>query len=249
MVGKMVKEEKPIFLKTLLVVLAVLMIESISIFYIYSSGNLSGFSIISFTEAYKGFNASTGFFLLAQWLLLSGVVLIAFFKNKGIWKGRKERKGINLEEIKKRSKTDLDALYIILQEKKQISVKSIAALFEIKKDLAIEWAQILESGELATLEYPGFGGPVLILAEKKPEETLGALQQKKEKSAAEKSAESADKSKDNVSIEKSTEKKSTEKTTKKDIMVKPVLTKISSKKVKVKKPSKKQKKTKKIKKK
>jgi len=58
-------------------------------------------------------------------------------------------------------KTDLDRLYNLLQEKKQIRISEIATGFNISKKQAEEWCRILEENELAVLHYPTIGEPVL----------------------------------------------------------------------------------------
>ena len=69
--------------------------------------------------------------------------------------------------IKERNKglttTDIDILYDILKEKKKISLSSIQRVFKVHQEVALEWCKILESGNLATINYPGVGEPSLIL--------------------------------------------------------------------------------------
>ena len=58
------------------------------------------------------------------------------------------------------SKTDLDTLYNILKDKKQLRTSSIAKLFKVNKETALNWCKILESGNLAVLDYSS-GDPVV----------------------------------------------------------------------------------------
>ncbi len=58
-------------------------------------------------------------------------------------------------------KTDLDRLYNLLQQKKEIRISEIATGFNISKKQAEEWCRILEENELAVLHYPTIGEPVL----------------------------------------------------------------------------------------
>jgi len=162
----MVKEEKPIFLKTLLVLIFIAALEFGTIFYFHGLTSFSGLSIVDAEQAYENLNPNSKIFLIVQGIIFFPIIFIVLFKNGRIKKRKKERVGINIPALKKTSKTNLDALYSILQTRKQISIRSIAILFEIKEELAIEWAQILESGNLVILDYPGFGGPVVILKEK-----------------------------------------------------------------------------------
>ncbi|MCH7850438.1 MAG: hypothetical protein IH845_02235 [Nanoarchaeota archaeon] len=146
---KVIKEEKPIFLKIFSVILIILVTESIAIFY----------------AARKGFPIPK-VLLILQIPLIIFMLGFAYIKNRRIWKRKIDEYGINLSVISKNSKTDLDAFYTILKNKKEISVISVSNLFKIKEDLAMEWSRILESGGLATIEYPGFGSPKVIIIEK-----------------------------------------------------------------------------------
>ena len=58
----MVKEEKPVLLKTVLIIIGVLVIEAAAIAFVYSSKSLTGFSVLDLPDAYKGFSQSTGIF-------------------------------------------------------------------------------------------------------------------------------------------------------------------------------------------
>lgn len=151
----MTKEEKPIFLKVFSIVLVVLVAEAAAIFF----------------ASRNGYEIPTGV-LIAQVPIIIFFLGFAYVKNRRIWRRKVDEYGINLTEIKKHSKTDLDALYTILKNKKEISVKSVANLFKIPQDLAMEWARILESGDLVTIEYPGFGSPRILYQTQEKNVTL-----------------------------------------------------------------------------
>jgi len=181
----MVKEEKPIFLKTLLVIILIASLEIGAVLYFHGLTTFSGLSIVDAEEAYTSLNPNSKIFLIVQGIIFFPIIFLVLFKNNRIKKRKKERVGLDINSLKKNSKTNLDALYSILQTRKQISIRSIAILFNIKEELAIEWAQILESGNLAVLDYPGFGGPVVILKEKEqktiPGKSTGENQGKENK--------------------------------------------------------------------
>lgn len=165
----MVKGEQPIFFKTVVFVIVLLLAEVGLLYYFYSPKTISGFSIADFKEAYANVYPTSKVFLYSQWIILFLIVLFVYLKNKGILKRNREKSSIDLEKITKGSKTDLDSLYNLLKEKKRVSIKVIAHLFEIEDDLAIDWARILEAGGLATVEYPGIGSPFVMLVEKEGE--------------------------------------------------------------------------------
>jgi len=158
-----VKKEKPIFLKTLMIIILAVIVEIGVIYSIYMPKSISGHSISDVAELYFDVFPNSNIFLYVQWGIILLILFIVFIKNIGILKRRKEVHGVNLTQTRKGCKTDLDALYIILKQKKKLSVRSIARIFKIKEDLAIEWARILETGELVKIEYPSLGGPIVEL--------------------------------------------------------------------------------------
>ncbi len=55
------------------------------------------------------------------------------------------------------SKTDLDVLYEILKEKKELALPEIAHAFKVENSIAMDWAKTLEDGDLVTIEYSRMG--------------------------------------------------------------------------------------------
>jgi len=54
-------------------------------------------------------------------------------------------------------KTDLDRLYELVNEKGKLTLSDVAKGFNISIEMAEEWAKILESHNMITLNYPPFG--------------------------------------------------------------------------------------------
>ncbi|MCK5450080.1 hypothetical protein KAI32_04385, partial [Candidatus Pacearchaeota archaeon] len=69
-----------------------------------------------------------------------------------------------------KSMTDLDTLYEILKRKKEVDIEDIGKVFKVNPEIALEWSEILEDGDLAIIDYPRFGKPILRLFEKNNEE-------------------------------------------------------------------------------
>ena len=124
----------------------------------------------SVKEVISGFYAESSVnhrvFILSQFLLLFVIIIVFFimvrkFKSKG-----KLSKGdfVGVRNIK--SRTDLDTLYEILKRKKEININDIGKVFKVNLEVALEWSKILEDGDLAMIDYPRFGKPVLKLLEK-----------------------------------------------------------------------------------
>jgi len=151
----MIKEEKPIFLKIFSIILIILVTEAMFIYIAY----INKFPIPELL-------------IIVQAPLILFLLGFTYMQNRRIYKRKVDEKSINIEEFTKDSKTDLDALYKMIIAKKRLSVKSVSHLFQIEEDLAMEWARILESGDLVTIEYPGFSSPSIVFKEKNEEETF-----------------------------------------------------------------------------
>ena len=59
--------------------------------------------------------------------------------------------------------TEIDTLYQMVLQRGKITLEEVMKTFTIKKELAEEWAKILESHQLISVEYPPFSSPVLML--------------------------------------------------------------------------------------
>ncbi len=62
-----------------------------------------------------------------------------------------------------KARTELDDLYEILKEKKKVRISTIAKVFNVDKNVVLEWARTLEEGNLASVYYPRFGSPQIVL--------------------------------------------------------------------------------------
>ena len=173
-------------------------------------------------------------FLISQWALLLLILAYSAFKDKNLLNQKKDEKELHIQKNLSKNKTDLDVLYEVLQKKKKLKISAISKAFKVSKEIAMEWCKILESGNLAEIDYPGFGQPVIKLTE----------EYEKEKQALEGMLK---KVKPEIESEKSLEKE------KKDIKNQKPLPKISKKEIKkikkeIKKPKISKKEIKKIKK-
>lgn len=100
--------------------------------------------------------------LMGEWVLL----IIAVIASLAIEKmhAKKENVTISMKTIARgKSKTDLDTLYDLLKEKKKLKLSTIATLFHVTEETATDWAKILESGNLAAINYPRIGEPELVI--------------------------------------------------------------------------------------
>lgn len=166
----MIKEERPIFFKTLLIAIFVILLNLG--FFAYASidfSNATGFSIKStFSNLSKNYNnmlSVNKYFLLLELVALSFILIFAFKRDKRFYFIKEKEANLKIIRTKGLYRTDLDDLYTTLKEKKELTISAIAKLFNISKETVIEWCRILEAGDLAYVDYPSFGDPVLKLKE------------------------------------------------------------------------------------
>ncbi len=161
-----IKEEKPIFSKVMVVLGAIFLVNIFSFFYKYGNFNkgFTGFSIAETLTKVLDIPLSSKIFLLVQWAALIFLLFFTIIKDKGMKSRKNELSGIDLKKVSKTSGTDLDALYKILQEKKELRISTISKLFHVDKDIATEWCKILESSNLVEIDYPRMSEPVVKIA-------------------------------------------------------------------------------------
>lgn len=173
----MIKGERKLFLKVFIVVVLIFFIN-IAVFFIKFGDiddgseeiNQSGFTGLSVgrdvADLYISLPFISKIFLMVQWGLLLLLLIYVGFRDKEVTKNQNELAGLDLNQIRKKSETDLDALYTLLKQKQQLRVATVSKAFDIKEDLAMEWGKILESGKLAYIDYPKFGGPLIRIKNK-----------------------------------------------------------------------------------
>ena len=193
----MIKGERKLFLRVFAVVVLIFFIN-IAVFFIKFGDvddgseaiNQSGFTGLSVgrdvADLYISLPFVSKIFLMVQWGLLLLLLIYVGFRDKEVTKNQNELAGLDLNQIRKKSETDLDALYTLLKQKQQLRVATVSKAFDIKEDLAMEWGKILESGRLAYIDYPKFGGPLIRIKnkdepEEKPEQTKEQLKKEKQK--------------------------------------------------------------------
>ena len=138
---------------------------------LYKQG-MSGFAIgkLELGQEFKSRNPALSplskIAIAGEWTILALLLFINLLKNKtdsnpSILELNIQKPVSNKSEIR----TDIDVLYNLLKEKKRIKLSLIAKSFNITKEEVMEWCKILESGGLATIEYPKLGEPELALEE------------------------------------------------------------------------------------
>ena len=158
----MAKEEKSFFVKAVIIASVIILANLGIFFYKTFSGSVTGMSVgDSLSNTLKEISTGTKIFLAVEWLALLAFVALAVLRDRNVKSNREEIRGINVKELCGKHGTEMDALYILLQKKKKISLSNISRLFSIDKDTAMDWAKILESGNLAEIDYSAMGEPVI----------------------------------------------------------------------------------------
>jgi uncharacterized membrane-anchored protein YitT (DUF2179 family) len=125
---------------------------------------LSGFSVADASSKLKNPDFYTVSFIV-QWVLILIIVLIFYVK---FIKKRKKEEKTNVIKVERergdgKAHTSLDDLYNLLKERKNLKLSTIARSFNIDKDTALAWCKILEEHDIATIEYPAFSEPEVVL--------------------------------------------------------------------------------------
>lgn len=163
------KEGKPIFLKVLLIcsVIVLLNIGYFAYTIVNTHQKIVGFSINeNISQSYNSLSFPTKIFMIFQWVAILFILFYAAFRDRVIQKIKNENTDLHIETSLNRNNTDLDVLYEILKDKKQIPISAISKSFNVNKDIAMEWCKILESGGLVSVTYPGFSEPFVRINEK-----------------------------------------------------------------------------------
>lgn len=164
-----IKKRKPIFLKVLSIALAVVLFNIGYFAYITvnTPQKIVGFSIKeNVFQSYNSLTFPIRIFMISQWVLLLFILFYAAFRDRKIQRINNENIDLHIKRNPDKNKTDLDTLYEILKDKKELPISAVSKSFNVNKDIAMEWCKILESGELVSISYPGFSEPFVRINEK-----------------------------------------------------------------------------------
>ena len=105
-----------------------------------------------------------------SWVALAAEFLMVIFISFSLRSKPEEQQTVDAAQLKQditekhsRANTDLDSLYEALKKEKRIKLSSIMKVFNISEELATEWCKILETGNLATLNYPRMGDAEIVI--------------------------------------------------------------------------------------
>ncbi len=164
----------PLLISSVFVLVALHTLAHIVIYGTGVSGavasGVSGLSVGSFSidndfkPLYKQYSQTSLFILVGEWAILLLISLSAFVKHRQAI-NEDVKQGFNIQKYKSSTKTDLDILHDLLKEKKHLRISTIARIFNVKVEIALNWAKTLETADIATINYPRVGEPELTLNE------------------------------------------------------------------------------------
>ncbi len=101
--------------------------------------------------------------LMSEWILVISLIIISRIKEKIetkkadqiISQSKKIHLGI--------SRTDLDLMYELLNEKEELKVVTLAKYFGVDNSTILEWGRVLEEANLIKVNYPTIGDPILLI--------------------------------------------------------------------------------------
>lgn len=146
-----------------------------------SVGIMSGNSIKDVVgNFYRTSSVNQRIFILFQFFLLVLIIVVVLIIIKRLKPKHVLSKGGFGKKDNLRSGTDLDILYEMIKRDKEVSISDVGEAFNISPEVSLEWAKVLEDGDLAVIEYPRFGKPVLRLPTEKEGEGEAGVDKKVE---------------------------------------------------------------------
>jgi hypothetical protein len=147
----------------------VLIIGFTNTFLMFKFFGISGMAVNDISLSDLGGTFSKNFspiLLTGQWLLI--IIIMSFSYLNYFSSVKEEKTSLSYDDLKKSTKgssTDIDVLYTLLKDRKSMKVRSVAHLFKINEEKALEWCKILEGNNLVIINYPAFSGPEVELKE------------------------------------------------------------------------------------
>jgi len=162
------KSSKPIFRRVVLIIVLMLVLNLTLLGFEYGTNKgLTGLTIKeSVASAYKNISPLSKAALVGQWLILIAMLVFVSLKDRGSAMIQDEVSQTDFANMSRQRGTDLDTLYNILKEKEQIRISTVSKVFKVDKKTAMEWGKILESGNLAVIDYISTKEPIIKLSRK-----------------------------------------------------------------------------------
>lgn len=145
-----------------LVLAFIFLFVNFAVYFFKFRTEISGNAISDILNFSGELSAGLVIFIL-QWFALVIFVIVLYIRH--LRRKVKVNNNINLNNFSaiknSKSGTDMDVLYLILEEKGELNISMISELFKVNKEKALGWCKILEEHNLAHLAYPAFSEPIL----------------------------------------------------------------------------------------
>jgi len=144
--------------REVIVVSVIILALSFINIYFYEKKTFSGLAI---GDTFK--IDFSGIAFIIQWVLIVLLVVVIIFRN--FKKEKEEDVTIDYGKIEqernsqKLGQTDIDLLYDLLKEKNHLNISTLAKIFDVKKEIILEWCKILEDHNLVIINYPAIAEP------------------------------------------------------------------------------------------
>jgi hypothetical protein len=151
------------FLKILIVILLIVFLNFIffGLKYDLFKVGMTGFSVQGdIKNVYSQIPFNSKLFVIIEWIFFAFALVFIIVRDKKIARETSSTT-LNIKKLRGGSKTDIDVLYDLLNQEKKLKLSSISSAFDLDKEVVFEWCKILESANLAIIDYPGFGEPVI----------------------------------------------------------------------------------------
>ena len=153
----MEKKKRPLkIIVSMILVIAI--IHSASHFIFFGTG-LAGFAITeNNNNAIRSISPMSIIAITLEWSFLIIFAIVMLAKNRTERKKEIESLNLDMHKYKKTGKTtELDILYNVLKDKKHLRLSTISKIFNVKREIALDWIKSLESQNLVEIEYPRIG--------------------------------------------------------------------------------------------
>ncbi len=161
-------EKKKRHLKILVSIILIIAIIHSASHFIFFGTSLAGFAITEKNNnTIKSISPMSIIAITLEWsfLIIFSIVMLA--KNRIERKKEVESLNLNIQKYKRTGKTtELDILYNILKDKKHLRLSTISEIFNVKREIALDWIKSLESQNLIEIEYPRIGDLEVKISEK-----------------------------------------------------------------------------------
>lgn len=123
---------------------------------------ISGNAVEEINEDETGLGIGKTAFVIGEWAVVIGIIMYLLIKSKMHSKHDVQNEYLvtSIKKSNRISETDLDILYKVLNEKKELQISELAKYFKVTDKIMLEWCNILEEAKMISIKYPIIGSPI-----------------------------------------------------------------------------------------